>query len=238
MLKGKLKGADVPEFPAIMETSAYWVGILVALFMFIAGYLYKPPVGKVQTIAFVKKKALHLLLPYAVFTSLIMLTSASFDFGGVISGNFGHLWFFTALFWCFMFSLLVDFSKWWGWLVLVAAFACSIVKLPSVLGISNFVQWYYFFALVAIVKSHPAIIEMLRRYHLWILLLSVYVGIKVAFEYHYRAPSLIHNVAETSVLLFIWLIFNKLRQNKWEGRNSSYPLENVRWEFTYCTFGY
>ena len=89
---------------AIHKFSVFFVGISVSMFMFISGFLYKP-VEKHEVGSFVKKKALRLLLPYFVFSSLIMLSGGSFDTKELFQG-FWHLWFLLALFWCFMFSLV------------------------------------------------------------------------------------------------------------------------------------
>lgn len=214
MLKGKLTNANIPEFPAIMQTSSYWVGIAVSLFMFIAGYLYRRPVGKLQIMQFVKKKSMHLLLPYVVFAILIMLTSGFFDFGELLSGDFWHLWFFTALFWCFIFSLCIDYSSKWGIVILVASLICSIVEIPRILGLSNFVQWFYFFALGAVVKSHPTVMTAIKRNHLWLLLLLMYVAVKIAIPFHYRQPSIVHTMSDSAAILVIWLIFINLNKIK------------------------
>ena len=214
MLKGKLANADVPEFSTIMRASGYWVGIAVPLFLFIAGYLYNRPSGKSQTIAFIKKKAMHLLLPYVVFTTLIMLTSGFFSFRELVGGDFWHLWFLTALFWCFIVSLCVDYSSKWGIVVLVFALVLSLVEIPRFLGISDFVQWYHFFVLGAVVKSYPVIMKTVGRYYIWTVLLVIYFFIKVFIPFHYGQPSVVHSIAESAVIIVVWLIFTKLKQIK------------------------
>lgn len=214
MLKDKLANVDVPEFSTIMRASGYWVGFAVPLFMFIAGYLYKQPAGKEQITTFVKKKATRLLLPYVIFTVLIMLSQGFFSLRELVSGAFWHLWFLLALFWCFIASLCVDYSSKWGIVVLVAALWVSMVEIPRFLGISGFFQWYYFFVLGAVVKSHPGIIKSIKKYYIWVLLVAVYIGINALVPFHYSQPSVAHSIAESAAILVVWLIFTKLKQVK------------------------
>lgn len=217
-------GSRLPEtsetfsLSLLMKGSGYYVNLSVAMFMFISGYLYRKPNGKVEVISFLKKKLLRLWLPYCTISLLIMLTSGFFNVWGIFRGDFWHLWFLTALFWCFMVSIAVDYSsKWMCCGVLLASLIVSLVKIPPILGLRDFSQWYYFFALGAIVRHHPSILKLIEKYHLWIVCLLFYIIIKVYVPFSYRTPSIVHNCAETAILLSIWLLFSRLKFD-WGGK--------------------
>ena len=146
-----------PTVLAIQQFSVYFVGIAVPMFMFMSGYLYKP-VGKHEIIPFIMKKVLRLLLPYFVFSSLIMLTSGFFSFKELFQG-FWHLWFLWALFWCFIFSVFIDYSKKYALIVLLCAFGMGGWEIELPAWSRDFVQWYYFFALGAIIREHAQVFE-------------------------------------------------------------------------------
>lgn len=129
--------STLPMKNFILQTTSQLVGLAVPLFLFIAGYLYKP-VAKNQTITFIRKKLARLWIPYCAFTILIMLISDFFDFRSFISGGFYHLWFLTALFWCFICSLLVDYSSYWSFVLLPITLAVSLVHIPPFLGLQDF----------------------------------------------------------------------------------------------------
>lgn len=188
----------------IHKFSFYYVGISVSMFMFISGFLYKP-VEKHKVGSFVKKKVLRLLLPYFVFSSLIMLSGGFFDTKGLFQG-FWHLWFLLALFWCFMFSLLVDYSKKYALVVLLLAFVMGGIQIKTPALIRDFIQWYYFFALGAVIRAHPKISEIIKQYYLWIPLILFYVVITCTVPYHYRQPSVIYELAISAMVVAFFLI--------------------------------
>jgi fucose 4-O-acetylase-like acetyltransferase len=142
-------------------------------FMFLSGYLYKP-VGKHEIIPFIRKKVLRLLLPYFVFSFLIMLTSGFFSLKELFQG-FWHLWFLWALFWCFIFSVFIDYSKKYALIVLLCSFGMGGWEIELPAWSRDFVQWYYFFAFGAIVRSHVRVTEIIKRYYLWIPMVLSYV---------------------------------------------------------------
>lgn len=187
----------------VQQISILLVGIAVPLFMFIAGYLYKP-VKRKEIILFIKKKIVRLLLPYAIFTVLIMLSSGFFSFTMLLGGGFYHLWFLTALFWCFMISLCINYSNRIAYLILPVSLGCSMICLPEFLGIQDFVQWYYYFALGALIKSHPRILTTIRRYYIEIPFILFYIIIFSSIPFHYRVPSIIHTLAISVLIIAIW----------------------------------
>ena len=193
-----------PIVLAMHKFSVNFVGISVSMFMFISGFLFKP-IEKHDVGSFVKKKAMRLLLPYFVFSSLIMLSGGVFDTKELFQG-FWHLWFLLALFWCFMFSLLVDYSKKYALVVLLLAFVMGGIQIKAPSLIRDFIQWYYFFALGAVLKSQPKSFEIIKQYYLWIPLMLLYVVITCTVPYHYRQPSVIYELAISAMVVVFFLI--------------------------------
>jgi fucose 4-O-acetylase-like acetyltransferase len=189
---------------AIQKFSVFFVGISVSMFMFISGFLYKP-VEKHKVGSFVKKKSLRLLLPCFVFSSLIMLSGGFFDTKELFQG-FWHLWFLLALFWCFMFSLLIDYSRKYAFVVLLLAFVMGGIQIKAPALIRDFVQWYYFFVLGAVLRAHPKISDIIKQYYLWIPLILFYVVITCTVPYHYRQPSVIYELAISAMVIAFFLI--------------------------------
>lgn len=192
-----------PIVLAIQKFSVYFVGIAVPMFMFISGYLYKP-VEKHDVISFVKKKAMRLLLPYFVFSSLIMLTGGFFSIKEFFHG-FWHLWFLWALFWCFIFSAFVDYSKKYAFGILLFAFLIGGVKVELPGLIKDFVQWYYFFALGAIIREHAQVFEYIKQYYLWIPMILCYVIAVSIVPFQYRSPSAIYELAISAIVVVLFL---------------------------------
>lgn len=193
-----------PIVLALQKFSGYFVGISVSMFMFISGFLYKP-VEKHKVGLFVKKKAMRLLCPYFVFSLLIMLSGGFFSIEELFQG-FWHLWFLLALFWCFMFSLLIDYSKKYALIVLLLAFIMGGIQIKEAGLIRDFIQWYYFFALGAVIRAHPKISEIIKQYYLWIPLILFYVVITCTVPYHYRQPSVIYELAISAMVIAFFLI--------------------------------
>lgn len=120
------------------------------------------------------------------------------------------MWFLTALFWCFICSLLFDYSSYWSFILLPITLAISLAHIPPFLGMQDFIQWYYFFVLGAIIKVHSNIILVIRQYYLWVPLLVLFVIIMVCVPFHYRTPSIIHALAESALILVIWAFSEKV----------------------------
>ena len=205
-----------PIVLAIQKFSVYFVGIAVPMFMFISGYLYKP-VEEHDVISFVKKKAMRLLLPYFVFSSLIMLTGGFFSIKELFQG-FWHLWFLWALFWCFIFSAFIDYSKKYAFGILLFAFLIGGVKVELPGLIKDFVQWYYFFALGAIIREHAQIFEYIKQYYLWIPMILCYVITVSIVPFQYRSPSAIYELAISAIVVVLFLFAESLTK-KWEAKD-------------------
>lgn len=196
------------DLSILRKISGHLVGIAVPFFLFIAGYLYRKPLPGGKT-SFILKKAKRLLLPYPIFTVLTMLASGYFDATELYTGGFWHLWFLTSLFWCFVISVYIDYSSKWIWFLIPISLGLSLVRLPSFLGVQDFVEWYYYFAIGAIVKCHRINIS-----HKWIVSIAcicVYIVVIWIFPFHYRERSIIHAIAISALIYGIWILIKDLK---------------------------
>lgn len=128
----------------IVDMSAQLVGVAVSFFFFVSGYLYRRP-NKGSRIQFIYGKILRLVVPYCTITLLVMLLEDSFEAIKLYGGEFYHLWFLSALFWCFIFSIWINYSAKTAVVIIPIAMALIYLRLPVFLGIQVFVQWYAFF---------------------------------------------------------------------------------------------
>lgn len=71
--------------------------------------------------------------------------------------------------------MFVDYTKKYAFGVLLCAFVMGGVKVELPGLIHDFVQWYYFFALGAIVRAHAQVLEQIKQYYLWIPMILCYV---------------------------------------------------------------
>lgn len=209
---GKITGRgiipDSKTLSGLCGLSCHLVGIAVPFFLFIAGYLYRKPLPGGKT-SFLIKKAKRLLIPYLIFTILTMLASGYFDANELYIGGFWHLWFVTTLFWCFAISIFIDYSSKWIWLLIPISLVLTMVSLPSILGLQNFLQWYYFFALGAIVRNNQRG-TIKGKWIISIICICVYIAVILIFPFHYREQSIIHAVAISSVIYGIWIMIRDL----------------------------
>lgn len=211
MLVNRPNLSHISMLRPLMTASGYLVGVAVPLFFFISGYLYKRP-EKGKYLPFLKKKALRLLLPYPIFTALTMLASGFFDYHHLLSGGFWHLWFLTALFWCFVVSLMIDYESRYIYVLLPLGLAMMMIKLPTFVGLQDFVPWFYYFAMGAIVKKH----DLTQTFNHSVILgfLLVYVVINILFPFHYRERSVIHAIAISAIIMVIWTLIQKVQVKK------------------------
>lgn len=213
MLREKIPAATCSTMDYMAYASSLLVGIAVPMFMLISGYLYKAPLGVYEIRSFLRKKILRLLLPYCIFTILIMVTSGYFEFKQIYGGGFMHLWFLTALFWCFCVSLWINCSSQYYIFIFLAALFCSLLSLPDLLGIQNFVHFYCFFVLGIIIREN-ADFNLFKKYYLWFPLLLFYILANSLLPFRYRTPSIIHTLAISSILIVIWYSLRNIEIHK------------------------
>lgn len=128
------------------------------LFIFISGYLFsylendkmKYQSSKELIITKIKR----LLMPFFVFTSLIMVSFRDFSIEPFLTWSYCHLWFIPMLFWCFVFTRalsLLPFSHHiiaaYSLLSLSCLATVTPLNIPNYFGLNNFVRWYFWFYL-------------------------------------------------------------------------------------------
>lgn len=166
MLENKSGLCMTDSFRALGILSGRLVGLAVPFFFFISGYLYKKPL-QADIPSFLLKKAVRLLVPYVAVATLIMLTSGYFDVGQIYGGGFYHLWFLTALFWCFVFSSWLDYTAKAAWIIPAVSFGMSVVRFPEILGLQEFFRCCFYFALGAFMRNRPWLAEAFDRHRGW-----------------------------------------------------------------------
>lgn len=74
----------------------------------------------------------------------------------------------------------------------------------------DFVQWYYFFAFGAIVRSHVRVTEIIKRYYLWIPMVLSYAVTVCIVPFQYRSPSAIYELAISAIVVVLFLVVESL----------------------------
>jgi surface polysaccharide O-acyltransferase-like enzyme len=194
-------------------TTLIWVA--VCMFFFISGLTFSKQVSatKNQTfIQFIKKKALRLLVPYFLFTSLYSLNGHFFHINDFINGGFWHLWFLTVLFWCFVFAFACRNLR--TIFLIIIAVGLSVINFPTnwnYLGVGSAPQWIIYFVEGMIVERYSQRVKVLiRNYHLWIVLTAVFVLCSVIIGAPYHKHEFVNTIGILSVLPTIYLGFQAL----------------------------
>lgn len=207
------------------------------LFIFISGYLFsylESVKGKYATFSgLLKNKFQRLIIPYFIFAIIYMLTTRSFNFEKLLSGDFTHLWFITMLFWCFIFtrlSSLVPYSKciYYKVTMLFLSFALLFVPsfLPSIIGLSNSTLWFFWFYLGYFVLPYRELLyELIDKKYRWAILLVIGL-LGTAYTVYYVKTDIVRTLGgqlgHLAIVLLVWYAVNRLIRNhpgKWlEGK--------------------
>ena len=192
----------------------YWFQISVAMFMFLAGYCYRKRQRK-DVLKFFVKKIKRLLIPYLIFSCLIMFSTGFFDVGELFGGGFYHLWFLTALFWCFMFSMCIDYSHPNSLLLLPISLILIAIHLPNLFGLQDFVKWYFYFVVGALMHSYNSLETFISKNITCIICLIIAIGIFVFTPaLKYREGSIIHAIATCLLICILFCLVKKRWNNK------------------------
>lgn len=158
-----------------------FINVAMPLFTAIAGFLFAwlYQQGKYQDDwRMLRKKALRLLLPFFVFGTLMMATTGvPFRPWLLYKGSIAHLWYLTALFWCFAVGGVTQrcFRQWWqyGGVFVLLLFANGIADhIPRLLGIQYIFRYYEWFLLGQLLAIyHKPICEFIKKWRLAIPLL-------------------------------------------------------------------
>lgn len=158
-----------------------FINVAMPLFTAIAGFLFAwlHQQGRYQDYwQMIRKKALRLLLPFIVFGTLMMATTGvPFRPWMLYRGSISHLWYLTALFWCFAVGGATQrlFCSWWqyGGLFALLLFANGIADyIPDFLGLQFILRQYQWFLLGQILATyHKSIFGFIDKWRLGIPLL-------------------------------------------------------------------
>ncbi|WP_455587188.1 acyltransferase family protein [Bacteroides sp.] len=230
-----------PETQTIYHKLYYNINQLIfkfrmPLFIFISGYLYSHLIldrGKYPTFTeLIKNKFKRLIIPYWIFTFLIMISTNSFNITKFTSGSYSHLWFITMLFWCFIITYIINritFKKYINIFILLGSFLLLQIDISSfpykdyTLGLQFISYWYFWFFLGWNIYPRKAqLIKTIAQYHLCIPLILIYIlGVTytVLFIKTDNIRTFGSEIANLSIVISIWFITNKyliihLNENK------------------------
>ena len=126
------------------------------LYIFISGYLFsylENRRGKYRTFKeLLTNKFKRLIIPYFVFSTLMMVTTNDFHWSTYWQLSYSHLWFITMLFWCFIFTRIQSFIPWnknfiWKLFIGIVFFFLNIKGrlLQPIFGLDSFLLFYFWF---------------------------------------------------------------------------------------------
>ena len=220
-----------------------FINIAMPLFTAISGYLfaYLYSLGKYREFwPFLKKKAIRLLLPFFVFGTLMMLTTGvPFRPWMLYTGSFSHLWYLSALFWCFPIGWLILRYCRNNSVYLVAIFAVLLLSngfseyVPCVLGIQYILRYYEWFLLGQILAlQREPIGAFMDKWHLAIPLLLPFAILSWIFPDPYE-PCHFHTRLMVSLFLVGLFVLADKEQNIAE---QNIVIKSAVW-FSKYTFG-
>ncbi len=207
----------------------YLVNFAMLVFTALSGYLFaviKDKGGYTDAKKFIIKKAKRLLLPFAVFTPLIIFTSTlnslsfteqirtcSFSY---IQGSYSHLWYLTGLFWCFLLAFLIypwlKKSVIWQVVTFALSFAAAIL-LSNVdinfLGLLHGARWFYFFFLGMLVAMYHNKLSGKTAINILLLILTVVLCLIYPLP-AYSERTFLFMVIITISIFPIFYLFEKL----------------------------
>lgn len=195
------------------------------LYIFISGYLFshlENERGKYKTFKnLLFNKFKRLILPYFVFSTLMMLTTHDFHMSAYWQLSYSHLWFVTMLFWCFIFTRLLSFLPWrnnliWKLLISIVFFILCIQGhlFKPFLNLHNFLpSYFWFWTGYNLYLNREKIYSFMKSNSVFIISLLVMIYIVGVF---YRCRVLIDDdkttflteFANLSIILVIWFITN------------------------------
>ncbi|MDD7699701.1 MAG: acyltransferase [Spirochaetia bacterium] len=158
-----------------------FINVAMPLFTAISGYLFAWLFlqGKYQNYwQMIRKKAMRLLLPFVVFGTLLMATTGvPFRPWMLYRGSISHLWYLTALFWCFVVGGVTQryFNRLWqyGGVCIILLFTNGLVPyIPRILGLQYlFCQYEWFLLGQVLATFHDTIFKAILKWHLSIPLM-------------------------------------------------------------------
>lgn len=226
------------HFPKSMETYHnlyYNINCLILkfrmpLYIFISGYLFsylKNRRGKYSTFKdLLTNKLKRLIIPYFVFSTLMMITTNDFHWSAYWQLSYSHLWFITMLFWCFIFTRILSFIPWnnnliWKLFIGTAFFVLCIkdALFEPFLDLPNFLRFYFWFYFgYNLFLNSDKIFEFLKRSSTaTIVILSIVFAGGTFYRCVYigdnNSNSFLTELGNLSIVLLIWLCYQSCNQS-------------------------
>lgn len=205
------------------------------LYVFISGYLFsflENKRGKYKTLQdLFFNKFKRLILPFFVFSTLMMITQNDFHWSTYWQLSYSHLWFITMLFWCFIFTRILSFlpcanSPLWKLSVGAVFFVLCIKDTSFVpfLNIDSFLKFYFWFWVgYYLFLSRDKVYVFIKKNQLIaiLLLLIIYIG-GILYRYKFliddNKTTFLTEFANLSIVIVIWYITNTIinkSKNDW-----------------------
>lgn len=202
-----------PNYSSVM-TILIWMA--VCMFFLISGSIFEKQNSNNHSkdfIHFVKKKSRRLLIPYIIFTLLYCLNGGFFDLDFILKGGFWHLWFLTALFWCFIIAYaLKKLNTIYVLLIALIIYGIDIPYSYDYLGVGTSFHWFIYFASGMIIERFSDFSrKMILNYHAWIVLVLLFIGCSLYSITPYQKHEYINMVGILSILIVIYIYTNEIR---------------------------
>lgn len=205
------------------------INIAMPLFFAISGYLFiyiYNRGGYNDFLLFVKNKSLRLLLPYVVF-SIIMIITTGYTFGLSMLTGFCHLWFLPRLFECFLLTWVLRKylkNKAIQVLILLLSFLAIdvILPLPAVLlGVNYILRWWCWLLLGCFIFDWQSIIfKLLSRFHLWVICFLPYLLLYVFDPTPYGERTIPLTISVIFAILGMMYLASKICEKQMIGEKS------------------
>ena len=248
--------AHFPDTVEIYRDQYYWFNSIclwfhMPIFIFISGgvygYLYAFKEKYRDFFSFVKNKAKRLLIPYAVFAVLFMVSTNDWSWKGLYSGAYSHLWFLSMLFWCFVIAAVINQWKfasnvWIRVLLLIISFAClCFSRSPgNYVGVTFSYRWFFWFYLGFVVySSRQNVYSWIKHSVVVPFILPVtycacmWYMVKVVGDYGTDFKCVISELGFLAVVIWIWYMLCWLIENF----GSSWTQCKLIKELSACSFG-
>ena len=196
--------------------------IAMPMFVFVSGFLfsYLLSLGKYNTWKeLVRKKVYRILLPFLVFSWFFMITTGDWrPLDPIIQGTYWHLWFLPMLFWCFIiyYGLFrYGFMKklWLTIPLLMITLGCASLPkfVPMYIGLHNIHKWFFWFYLRGLVcQYHNVICNILSKYRLFLLLVSLYIIYAMVDIRAYGEDTWYSTLGNASMVIALWFLSTKI----------------------------
>ena len=244
-----------PDTIEIYREKYYWFNSIclwfhMPIFIFVSGgvygYLYTTK-GKYREFwPFVKSKIQRLLVPYVVFAVIFMLTTNAWNWSGLYSGAYSHLWFLSMLFWCFVTICIVNrlnlHGIWFKVIILLLSFyfLCYGRCTWNFFGVTGMYRWVFWFYLGFVVYSNrEEVYNWIKRKVVLVFMLPILYGICMWYmitfvgTYGDEYKCFISEIGFTCAVIWIWFMLCWLVEKFGAGWTQCRLIK----ELSTCSFG-